>query len=708
MRDRLGQWMKDRRISPVMVLAVMNLVFIVAFVVVLVLFINNSQNVSLTPQVIVLPNNATPGENGVLPTPEQQVQGISVNVPTLTAGPSPTPPLNPFDVGGTIAMVLRRNGRSHIWAISPMPGRAQVTRLTSGLWDDRDPAWSPDGQTLAFSSNRGSGWDLYLLDIASGEAARLTSDAGFEGNPTWSPDGAYIAYEGYQGDNFDIYVISAQGGFPVRVTRHPAPDFAPSWSPRGRSIAFVSYRGGGVNPDLYTFNLDEPDEARSVTRITDTPDVAEDEPQWSNDGLLLVYSDTISPLNIIYTKLATAPGSTPIESGIGLYPGWTPDGSGIVTAISQGGRDFVGATALGPRAGTPLTVGVDGKVGALSWTYATLPAELKGSMAEAARLEDPPLWTEKVTAPTGGDPPYTLITMPDLRANVPALSDRVDESFLALRLRVIAEAGWDFLQELDNATILPQTRLDPGLPYESWNKAGRAFDISQPAINDGWGVLMREEIGNRLYWRLWVRVRQGDGSLGEPLRRVPWDFRTRFSGDPVAYDNGGSYFAEVPQGYFVDFGTLAGDYGWERVPSEENWRIFYPGVQYWHFEFRGGQDWSTAMREIWAAKDVATATPFMTPTFTPSPTLSPTNTLFPPTASFTPSLTPSITRTPTNTFTATLTPSKTTAPTRLGQPSATITPTFTASSTQTNTATATASRTAVPSPTTAATATQTP
>src|SRR6185436_19059937 len=105
-------------------------------------------------------------------------------------------------------------------------------------------------------------------------------------------------------------------------------------------------------------------------------------------------------------------------------------------------------------------------------------------------------------APTGADPPYTLITMPDLRAGVPAFSDRVDESFLVLRLRVITEAGWDFLQELDNATILPDTRLDPGLPYESWNKAGRAFDISQPAINDGWGVLMREESGNRIFWRL--------------------------------------------------------------------------------------------------------------------------------------------------------------------------------------------------------------
>src|SRR5574341_814386 len=701
MRDRMGQWMKDRRISPVIVLAVMNLVFIVAFVVVLVLFLN-ARSVPATPQVIVLPNNATSASNGGLPTPAQQVQGISVNVPTLTAGPSPTAPSNPFDVGGTIALALRRNGRTHLWAISPMPGRTQVTRLTTGLWADRDPAWSPDGKTLAFASNRSGGWDLYLLDIVSGETTRLTSDAGFEGNPTWSPDGAYIAYEGYQGDNFDIYIVSAKGGFPIRVTRHPASDFAPAWSPNGRSIAFVSYRSGGVNPDLYTFNLDEPDESRSVTRITNTPDVSEDEPQWSRDGLLLLYSDTVSPLNIVYTKLVSAPGSTPVEAAQGHYPAWTPDGSGIVTAFNQSGREFVAAAALGAWAGAPVAVPVEGSVGAVSWTYATLPPELKGSIAEAATAEDPPLWKEKITAPTGGDPPYSLITIPDLRAPVPAFSARVDDSFIALRLRVISESGWDFLQVLDNAAIRPDTRLDPGLPYESWNKAGRAFDISQAAINDGWGVLMREDIGNRIYWRLWVRVRQGDGSLGEPLRRVPWDFLSRFSGDPVAYDNGGSYFTDVPKGYFIDFATLAADYGWERAPAEDNWRIFYPGVQYWHYDFRGGQDWVAAMREVWAAKDVATATPFMTPTSTPPPTLPPTIPPFPPTTSFTPSLTPTITRTPTNTFTPTNTATKTTVTTRLGLPSATVTPTFTPSNTRTNTSTATATRSPVPSQTPAA------
>ncbi len=696
MRERLQAWLSGHKISPVVILGVTNIIFIIALVVLVTLFINASNQPVATPQIIILPNADTPAAANS-PTPPQDPQGIHVNAPTLTAGPSPTPPENLFDVGGTIAIALRRNGRSQLWALSPRANTAQITRLTAGPWDDRDPAWSPDGKTLAFASNRSGSWDLYLLDLESGKVTRLTSSLSFEANPSWSPDGAYVAYESYSGDNFDINIISIKGGFPIQVTRHPAGDFAPAWSPRGRSIAFVSYRGGGIYPDLYTYNLDEPDETKAVTRLTNTPDVAEDEPQWSKDGQLLLYSDINSSLNIIYTLLASAPGSTPVEAAQGRFPAWTPDGSSIVRAFRQTDRDYVAVSPLGALAGLPSAIPLDGVVGAVSWAYTNLPASPQGALAEAASAADTPPWTETISNPTGDDPPYTLITLSDLRAPIPAFSDRADDSFTALRLRVVTEAGWDFLQLLDNAAVKVETKSDPGLPYESWNKAGRAFDVSQGAINDGWGALLREEIGNRLYWRLWVRVSQGDGSLGEPLRRMPWDFRTRFDpNNPKAYDEGGSYFSEIPKGYFIDFTQLAEDYDWTRAPVQDNWRIYYPGVQYWHYEFRSGLDWVSAMREIHPARDVATATPFRTPTFTPSPTLSATITDTPtetPTATFTASRTPTNTATPTNTGTPT------TVPTRLGVPSATPSPSRTPSYTPLPSPTATASRTPIPSAT---------
>jgi WD40-like Beta Propeller Repeat len=701
MLERIQNWMKRNNISPLLVMGLLNVIFIGAFLFILFLFITSRGNANpplLTPQIIIAPNGDTPlpGVTSNAP-PTENPGGFQVNVPTLTAGPSPTAPSNPFDVGGTIVVAMRRNARTHLYAITP--GSTEITPLTSGAWDDRDPAWSPDGKTMAFSSNRSGSWDLYLLKIESGEVSRLTTTLGFEANPSWSPDGAYLTYEGYNSDNFDIYIVSVSGGLPIQVTRNPASDYAPVWSPNGRSIAFVSYRGGGVNPDLYTFNLDEPDESKSVRQITNTPDIAEDEPQWSKDGNLLLYADANSPLNLVYNKRVDSDSSPATEAAQGEFPIWTPDGSGIATIFNQNNTEFVAAAALGAWTGGPVARPVDGQVTSMTWSYAALPApaDLKGSIQEAVAAPSIPPWTEKISAPTNSDPPYTFITIPDLRAPVPAFSDRADDAFAALRLRVITEAGWDFLQLLDNATVKIDTQVDPGLPFENWNKAGRAFDLSQAAINDGWGVMMREEIGNRVYWHVWVRVFKGDGSLGEPLRRTPWDFRTRFqANNPAAFDAGGSYYPEIPKGFFIDFTTLADDYGWQRVPPTDNWRIFYPGVQYWHFEHRDGLDWASAMREVYSAAQVATATPFYTPTFTPSATVSPTITNTPPNTS---TATRTATRTPSKTFTPTITNTPTTVVTRLGLPSATITPTFTDTNTPTFTATITPSRTPFPSKT---------
>ena len=680
LREQLSHIADTLRIPPIALAGVFIAVFgSLPIILIALIAFNNTQ-----PQVIILVATPTPGG---LPTAGVVVQPLG-GAPTV--GPSPTAPANPFDVGGTIAIALRRNGHTNLWGFTP--GKSGLIRLTAGPWDDRDPAWSPDGKRLAFASRREGNWNLFVLEMDSGNVSRITNDGGFEANPSWSPDGAFITYEGYANDNFDIYLVSAKGdAAPIRVTRDVANDYAPTWAPNGRSIVFVSYRNKKTTPDLFLYNLDEPDEKKAVVQLTDL-NLGVDEPIWSKDGRMILFSDVDSPLNLVYT-IQVGPGiARPIEAAQGHRPVWTPDGTGIATAFNQNDREFVAAAALGAWGNSaPVAVPVDGRIEGLAWTHAPLPP-LKGSIAQASSVSDAPLWVEK-SAKNSTEPFYNFVNVNDLRAPYSAFSDRVDESFAGLRFRVIAESGWDFLQTLDNASVKLNVPAAPGLPFENWNKAARAFDFSQAVVNNSFAFVVREPAGTRTYWRVWVRARaQTDGALGEPLKRIPWDFQARLSGNPIAYDNGGAPLAKVPSGYFVDFTTLAEDYGWARVPSTDTWKIFSPGIQYWHFENRGGLTWAQAMREVHPANAFATATPFVTPTFTPTITNTPTITLTPsntPTATYTRTLTPTITLTPTSTLTRTPTPTSTFTytptliPTRLGLPTITFTPSITPTRTNT-------------------------
>ena len=73
----------------------------------------------------------------------------------------------------------------------------------------------------------------------------MTFDAGLQSEPAWSPDGRFIAYSSDKSGNFDIWVQPVGGGDAVQVTKSPAHDWQPDWSPDGNQIVFRSEREGG-------------------------------------------------------------------------------------------------------------------------------------------------------------------------------------------------------------------------------------------------------------------------------------------------------------------------------------------------------------------------------------------------------------------------------------------------------------------------------
>ncbi len=107
------------------------------------------------------------------------------------------------------------------------------------------PRYSPDGQRIAFHSDRSGSYELWICDSEGKHAAQLTNFGGpHVGCPRWSPDGRQIAFDSTAAGNRDIYVINADGSGLRRITTNATAEARPSWSRDGQWIYFASRISG--------------------------------------------------------------------------------------------------------------------------------------------------------------------------------------------------------------------------------------------------------------------------------------------------------------------------------------------------------------------------------------------------------------------------------------------------------------------------------
>ncbi|QMV19428.1 amidohydrolase family protein [Granulicella sp. 5B5] len=155
--------------------------------------------------------------------------------------------------GDLVALQSYYGGTFHIWTMHP--DGSGLKQITFGHGDDREPRISPDGKTIAFTSDRAfeGSYDIWTVDIATGKLTRVTSSPADEFGPNWTPDGkslAFISGTGIAGKSVELIDLATKQQKTL-ASIDPAKGRleAPSFSPDGKLLAYVRFGGEGMFMD---------------------------------------------------------------------------------------------------------------------------------------------------------------------------------------------------------------------------------------------------------------------------------------------------------------------------------------------------------------------------------------------------------------------------------------------------------------------------
>ncbi len=229
-----------------------------------------------------------------------------------------------------IVFISNRDGNDELYMMD-YDGYNQ-TRVTFNKVRDYMPAWSADGQKIAYTSYRKNKAALYILNPFEGKITEVFNQ-GTNYAPSFSPDGKKLAFCSTEKEgNPEIYVASSQGKKIRRLTFNKAIDTAPSWSPTGREIAFTSDRSG--TPQIYIMDA----EGSNVRRISFGGSY-HDAPSWSPTGDRIAYVSRVEQIFDIYIlNLRTNQIIKLTESNArNESPSWSPDGRHLVFSSNLSG-----------------------------------------------------------------------------------------------------------------------------------------------------------------------------------------------------------------------------------------------------------------------------------------------------------------------------------------------------------------------------------
>lgn len=244
------------------------------------------------------------------------------------------------ELKGQVCFASGKTSDYDIWTLDLESG--EINQLTFGsYWNDK-PHWSPDGKWVVFTSNRTGYPEVFKVSARGGEAVQLTELNRWCDCPRFSPDGSRIAFISNEAGNNDMWVMDSDGNNRMQLTSHEGSDTWVDWTPDGKGLLWSSDRDDN-DADIWYWDLS----SGEFTQLT-TESGADFNPVASPCGMYIAFvsdrqleADSNKPF-VDRDKdvwLMRADGSNPVRltknQGCDFCICWSPCGTNIMYASNN-------------------------------------------------------------------------------------------------------------------------------------------------------------------------------------------------------------------------------------------------------------------------------------------------------------------------------------------------------------------------------------
>jgi serine/threonine protein kinase/Tol biopolymer transport system component len=223
--------------------------------------------------------------------------------PFLSSTPTETPKPSPTSLGGGYSQIAYASDLTGVPQIFVMNADGSNPRqVTNIMFGACQPAWSPDGDRLVFSSpclkrqDQYPDANLYIINVDGSNLIPLETGADRNFDPAWSPDGTRIAFTSLRDSSPQIYVLTLRSNMVTRLTgasgdvRLPDWSMQPAWSPSGTQIVFTGH--SILTNSLQIWAMSDAGLGPSLL-IHRGSDLWNSLPDWSSDGKAILFSETL-------------------------------------------------------------------------------------------------------------------------------------------------------------------------------------------------------------------------------------------------------------------------------------------------------------------------------------------------------------------------------------------------------------------------------